>query len=63
MSNITIERLEQIEAERAKTFSDPAFVKWMKKLNVSRMAPIPNAMEQTRLMMASYDYKNFKFNN
>jgi type III secretory pathway lipoprotein EscJ len=35
--NTTIERLEQIEAERQQTMSDINFQKWMKQLNVSRL--------------------------
>jgi len=61
LNNITLERFEQIENERAITFNDPAFIKWMKKLKVSRLATTPNAMEQTRRAMESYDYSNYKF--
>lgn len=62
LNNITLERFEQIENERAKTFNDPAFIKWMRKLKVSRLATNPNAMEQTRQMMSQYNYSNHKFN-
>ena len=36
MFTTSLERLEQIEMERATTFSDPNFQAWMKELNVSR---------------------------
>lgn len=61
LNNITIERLDQIENERAQTFNDPAFIKWMKKLKVSRLATNPNGMEQTRRVMAEYNFSNYKF--
>ncbi len=61
MNNITIERLEQIEKERAITSSDPSFIKWMKKFKVSRLASNPNVMEQTRRIMEDYNYSNYKF--
>ncbi len=61
LNNITVERLQQIENERAKTFSDPAFLKWMRKLKVSRLAINPNAMEQTRRAMEDYNFSNYKF--
>jgi hypothetical protein len=61
INNITIERLEQIENERAITSSDPSFIKWMKKFKVSRMVSNPNAMEQTRRIMEEYNYSNYKF--
>lgn len=61
LNNITIERFEQIENERAKTFNDPAFIKWMRKFKVSRLATNPNAMEQTRRAMEDYNFSNYKF--
>lgn len=63
LNNITIERFEQIEDERAKTFNDPAFIKWMRKFKVSRLASNPNAMEQTRRAMEDYNFSNYKFPN
>lgn len=59
-SSISLERLEQIENERAQTFSNPMFIKWMKKLKVGRLAVNPNDMDQTRQMMSDYDYSKFK---
>ncbi len=61
LTTISLERLEQIENERAITSSDPSFIKWMKKFKVSRMASNPNAMEQTRRIMEDYNYSNYKF--
>ena len=61
MNNITIEKLEQIEAERAKTFSDPAFIKWMRKLNVSRLYQEPTSMLNARDLNQQYDFSKLKF--
>ena len=35
--NITLERMQQIEQERAQVQSDPEFRKWAEELNVGRM--------------------------
>lgn len=35
--NVSIERLEQIEAERQQTVNDANFQAWFKQLNVSRL--------------------------
>jgi hypothetical protein len=61
LTTISLERLDQIENERAQTFNDPSFIKWMKRFKVSRMASNPNAMEQTRRIMEEYNYSNYKF--
>lgn len=61
LNNITLERFEQIENERAQTFNDPSFIKWMRKFKVSRLATNPNAMEQTRRAMEDYNYSKYKF--
>ena len=36
-SNITVERLEQIERERNQTMADQAYQRWMKDLQVGTM--------------------------
>ncbi len=61
LTTISLERLDQIENERAQTFNDPSFIKWMKRFKVSRMASNPNVMEQTRRIMEEYNYSNYKF--
>jgi hypothetical protein len=35
--NISIERLEEIENERAEVFGNPAYQNWVRELNVSRL--------------------------
>jgi hypothetical protein len=60
--NVSIERLEQIEKERAKIFSDPNFIKWVRELRVSCLAINHVSMEQTRRAMKNYNYKNYKIN-
>jgi hypothetical protein len=61
LNNITLERFEQIQNERAQTFNNPNFIKWMKKFKVSRLATNPNNMEQTRRIMEDYNFSNYKF--
>lgn len=53
--NITIERLEQIENERTKTFMDPAFRDWLKQFNVSRLCSRQEGIDNARRMMADWD--------
>lgn len=38
MLNVTTERLQQIEAEREQTFSNPDFQKWFRELNIGVLA-------------------------
>lgn len=49
--NISIERLEQIEIERAQTFTDPSFGEWFKQLNVSRLCTQTEGRDRAREMM------------
>lgn len=47
VDSISVERLQEIEAERRQTQSDPMYIQWMKELNVSGSyvdrTPIHNA--------------------
>lgn len=53
--NITIERLEEIENERTKTFMDPTFRDWLKQFNVSRLCPKREGIDNARRIMADWD--------
>jgi len=52
--NISIERLEQIESERAQTFNDPSFSDWFKQLNVSRMCTQTEGRDRAKEMMKQW---------
>jgi hypothetical protein len=59
-SNITIERLEQIDRERQQTQSDRAYQRWLKELKVGsryiERTPIHNAREA----MSEWDVSRFR---
>jgi len=44
MSNVSIERLEEIELERQQTIGDSNFQTWMKELNVSQSYVEPTSL-------------------
>jgi hypothetical protein len=60
MNNISLERLEQIELERAATAADPKFQEWMQTLNVSRSYSDPTPKLNGAELTAQYNYNNFK---
>jgi hypothetical protein len=60
MFTTSLERLEQIETERATTFSDPQFQTWMKELNVSRSYSDPEPRMKGAELTSQYDYSNKK---
>ena len=57
MITTSIERLEQIEAERQETFYSEAFQQWTSSLNVSRLAPNPEPLLNAREMNKEYNYQ------
>jgi hypothetical protein len=57
MSNVTIEVLERVEAERAETMSKAEFVKWMAELNVGRLYEDPTGRLKAREIMSEYVFK------
>jgi hypothetical protein len=59
--NVTTERLQEIENEREKTYSDPRFQKWVEKLNVSKMYNNNIGLFQAKDMMNQYDYSNYEY--
>jgi hypothetical protein len=58
--NITVERLQQIEAEREATISNSAFIEWMQKLNVSRSYTDPTGRLNGAELTSQYDYKKYQ---
>lgn len=60
MFTTSLERLEQIEMERATTFSDPQFQAWVKELNVSKSYGDPEPTRRGAEMTSQYNYTNKK---
>lgn len=58
--NITIERLQQIQAEREATTANPAFIEWMQKLSVSRSYSDPTSRLNGAELTSQYDYKKYQ---
>lgn len=53
--NISIERLEEIEAERKSTYAEEVFQSWMKELNVSRLYEDHSSRHNAVNAMALWD--------
>jgi hypothetical protein len=56
MLTSSIERLEQIEAERQETMFSEAFQQWTSSLNVSRLYSNPEPMINAAQMNKEYDF-------
>jgi hypothetical protein len=56
MITTSIERLEQIEAERQETFYSEAFQEWKKSLNVSRLYSDPEPLINAAQMNKEYSF-------
>lgn len=54
LEQITIERLQEIEAERAQTQQDPRFHMWMKDLHVGRLYINRDGIIKANQMMQDY---------
>ena len=54
-SNITVERLEQIELERHTTMADLAYQRWMKELQVGSMYIDRGLIHNANLAMQEWD--------
>jgi hypothetical protein len=59
MQDITIERLEQIEAERKQTYADGLFQSWMKELHVSRLYEDHSSRHNARSVMEQWPADGF----
>ena len=51
----SIERLQEIEAERAQTESDPNFQAWMQQLQVGRLCKKNDGVDRARKIMADWN--------
>lgn len=60
MNNVSLERLEQLELERAATAADPNFQEWVKSLNVSRSYADPSARLNGAELTNQYDYSKYR---
>ena len=60
IQNISVERLEEIDQERKRVFSDQAFHQWMKELRVGVLAhkPVDGAIEMMSLWTDKHGVKN-----
>ena len=56
MLTTSIERLEQIEAERQETFYSEAFQQWTSSLNVSRLYSNPEPLLNAAQMNKEYNF-------
>ena len=56
MLTVSIERLEQIEAERQETMYSEAFQQWTSSLNVSRLYSNPEPLINAAQMNKEYDH-------
>ena len=54
LQNTSIERLQEIEAERAQVGADPNFQAWMKQLNVGSLYQEKDGMNNAQDMMKDY---------
>ena len=54
-SNITVERLEQIEQERNQTMADVAYQRWMKDLRVGSMYVDRQLIHNAQQAMQEWD--------
>jgi len=54
-SNITVERLEQIEQERNQTMADVAYQRWMKDLQVGSMYVDKTLIHNANQAMQEWD--------
>lgn len=59
-SNITVERLEQIQQERDQTMADVAYQRWMQDLRVASMYVDRQLIHNARHAMQEWDSSRFK---
>jgi len=62
-SNITVERLEQIEAERNQTMADVAYQRWMKELQVGSRYVDRQLALNAQHAMQEWDSSRFRVPN
>lgn len=54
LEHISVERLEEIEQERATTQSDPEFQSWMTQLNIGRLCVNRDGIVRANQMMQEW---------
>lgn len=54
LEHISVERLEEIEQERATTQSDPEFQSWMTQLNIGRLCVNREGIVRANQMMQEW---------
>ena len=54
LEHISVERLQEIEQERAQTQSDPEFQSWMHELNIGRLCINREGIVRANLMMQEW---------
>jgi hypothetical protein len=54
LEHISVERLQEIEQERAQTQSDPEFQSWMHELNIGRLCVNREGIVRANLMMQEW---------
>ena len=59
-SNITVERLEQIEQERNQTMADAAYQRWMHDLQVGSMYIDRTLIHNAQHLMQEWDITRFR---
>lgn len=59
-SNITVERLEQIEQERQQTMADTAYQRWMQELRVGSMYVDRQLIHNAQHLMQEWDTSRFR---
>lgn len=55
LKHITIERLQEIEAERAQTETDPNFKAWMHELRVGTLCVTKEGITRAQQMMSDWN--------
>jgi hypothetical protein len=63
MTNISIERWEEIEYDRNQVMNDPSYQEWVKQLNISRAYVNPTGVLKARDLNNQYDFSKSKKSN
>lgn len=61
LESISLERLQQIEEERAQTALDPAFHEWMHQLNIGRLCVDKEGIVRAKQMMQQWNNNHSQF--
>ena len=59
-SNITVERLEQIQQERDQTMADVAYQRWMQELRVASLYVDRQLIHNAQQAMQEWDSSRFR---